>query len=133
MTDSTLMAAIDGNMTVIRYLVEHGADVNAQGGEYGNPLQAAVVWNCIEIVRYLVENGADVNAQGGECGNPLQAAVTMNRVEIVRYLVENGADVNAQGGKYGNALSAAEAKYRHNGIVWFLLDRGASRNAKDGG
>jgi hypothetical protein len=37
-----LMAVIDGNETVVRYLVEHGADVNAQGGFYGNPLQAAV-------------------------------------------------------------------------------------------
>jgi ankyrin repeat protein len=45
MTDSTLMAVIDGNKTVVRYLVEHGADVNAQGGKYGNPLQAAVTEN----------------------------------------------------------------------------------------
>jgi ankyrin repeat protein len=29
----------------VRYLVEHGADVNAQGGFYGNPLQAAVTKN----------------------------------------------------------------------------------------
>jgi ankyrin repeat protein len=83
---SLLLTAIEFQKeTLVRFLVENGADVNAQGGKYGNPLQAAATEN-VEIVRYLVENGADVNAQGGRYGNPLQAAATKN-VEIVRYLV----------------------------------------------
>jgi ankyrin repeat protein len=83
MTDSTLIAGIDGHKAVVRYLVEHGADVNAHGGQYGNPLQAAATYNA-EIVRYLVEHGADVNSQGGEYGNPLQAASYWGSEIIVR-------------------------------------------------
>ena len=48
--------------------------MNAQGGEYGNALQAASYGNHKDIVELLLENEADVNAQGGEYGNALQAA-----------------------------------------------------------
>jgi ankyrin repeat protein len=55
-------------------LLERGADVNAQGGQYGNALQAASDSGHEEIVQVLLERGADVNAQGGLYGNALQAA-----------------------------------------------------------
>jgi ankyrin repeat protein len=53
-----------------------GADVNAQGGEYGNSLQAAAASHrdSEKVVRLLLEKGVDVNAPGGEYGNALQAA-----------------------------------------------------------
>ncbi|OCK73444.1 hypothetical protein K432DRAFT_280544, partial [Lepidopterella palustris CBS 459.81] len=55
-------------------LLSKGADVNAQGGRYGNALQAASVGGHNKIVELLLSKGADINAQGGECGNALQAA-----------------------------------------------------------
>ena len=78
---------------------ERGADVNAQGGEYGNALQAASYRGDAEIVRQLLEPGADVNAQGGEFGNALQAASDGGYAEIVRQLLERGAAVNPQDGR----------------------------------
>jgi len=44
-------------------LLEKGADVNAQGGHYGNALQAAASEGHGMIVNLLLEKGADVNAQ----------------------------------------------------------------------
>jgi hypothetical protein len=52
-------------------LVENGADVNAQGGWYGNALQAASSEGHTEIAQMLVQNGADVNAHGGWYSNAL--------------------------------------------------------------
>jgi ankyrin repeat protein len=46
-------------------LLENGADVNAQGGHYGNAQQVALMGGHQAIVALLVEKGADVNAQGG--------------------------------------------------------------------
>jgi hypothetical protein len=48
--------------------------VNAQGGEYGNALQAASYARDHEAIVKLLLDKADVNAQGGEYGNALQAA-----------------------------------------------------------
>jgi ankyrin repeat protein len=68
-------------------------DVNAQGGEYGNALQAASYKGHMKIVQLLLEKGAEVNAQGGKYGNALQAASCGGHMEIVQ-LLEKRAHVN---------------------------------------
>ena len=55
-------------------LLAKGADVNGQGGQYGNALQAASQGGYDQVVQMLLAKGADVNAQGGEYSNALQAA-----------------------------------------------------------
>ncbi|SLM36361.1 P-loop containing nucleoside triphosphate hydrolase [Lasallia pustulata] len=118
-----------GLLGLARRLLEKGANVNAQGGVYGNALQAAVFRGNVKLVQLLLNEGADVNAQGGEYGNALQAAASGGRVEIVQLLLNNGADVNAQGGTYGNALQAA-APGGCVEIVQLLLNEGADVNAQ---
>jgi predicted kinase len=44
-------------------------DVNAQGGYYGNALQAASFKGHQGVVKLLLEEGADVIADGGEIDN----------------------------------------------------------------
>src|SRR5271155_2404934 len=78
--------------------------VNAQGGYYGNALQAASYRGHEQVVQMLLDKGADVNAQGGEYGNALQAASVAGHEKVVQMLLDKGADVNTQGGFYGNAL-----------------------------
>ncbi|KAM7182918.1 Ankyrin repeat-containing domain protein [Rhypophila sp. PSN 637] len=120
------------------FIIPRGADVNAQGGKYGNALQAASERGHEAIVRLLLEKGADVNekgadvnAQGSFYGNALQAASKRGHEVIVRLLLEKGADVNAQGGFYGNALHAA-SKRGHEAVVRLLLEKGADVNAQGG-
>ncbi|KAK4148892.1 hypothetical protein C8A00DRAFT_19362, partial [Chaetomidium leptoderma] len=43
---------------IVRQLLEHRADVNAQGGRFGNALQTASAGGHAEIVRQLLEHGA---------------------------------------------------------------------------
>ncbi|EWZ78238.1 hypothetical protein FOXG_14292 [Fusarium oxysporum f. sp. lycopersici 4287] len=100
-------ACLAGLAGAARDLTTEGADVNAQGGKYGNALQAASFQGNPEIVQLLLDKGADVNAQGGYLGNALQAASYEGNLEVVQLLLDKGADVNAQGGQYGNALQAA--------------------------
>ena len=51
-----------------------GADVNAQGGDYGNALYVASERGHEAIPKPPIEKGADINAQGGDNGNALLAA-----------------------------------------------------------
>ncbi|SCO78499.1 uncharacterized protein FRV6_02712 [Fusarium oxysporum] len=59
-------ACLAGLAGAARDLTTEGADVNAEGGEYGNALQAASHEGNLEVMRLLLDNGADVNAEGGE-------------------------------------------------------------------
>jgi ankyrin repeat protein len=115
----------------VQLLLDKGADVNAQGGEYGNALQAASAGDHEMVLQMLLNKGADVNAQGGEYGNALQAASYGGHEKIVQTLLDKDADVNAQGGPFGNALQAASYE-GHDKIVQLLLDKGADVNAQGG-
>ncbi|KAH0538447.1 hypothetical protein FGG08_004945 [Glutinoglossum americanum] len=125
------LAALEGFDSITEELLAKGADVNAQGGHYGDALQAASYGGHNQVIQRLLEKGADVNAQGGRYGNALQAASYDGHDLVIQRLLEKGADVNAQGGLYGNALQAAS--YRgHDLVTQRLLEKGADVNAQGG-
>ncbi|KAJ6047297.1 uncharacterized protein N7446_007574 [Penicillium canescens] len=124
-----MWASLNGHDKIGQMLLEHGANINAQGGEYGTALQAACAGGYDKIIQMLLEHGADVNAQGGKYGNALQAACAGGYDKFAQMLLEHGADVNAQGGKYGTALQAACAE-GYDKLVQMLLARGADVNAQ---
>ncbi|KAL9632949.1 MAG: hypothetical protein Q9164_004994 [Protoblastenia rupestris] len=149
-------ASAGGHKKIVEILLEKGADINAQGGYYGNALQAASFrgheqipdidaqgryhGNALQaaslggheqIVQLLLQKGADINAQSGNYSNALQAASYKGHEQIVQLLLQKGADINAQGGRYGNALQAASSR-GHEQIVQLLLQKGADINAQGG-
>jgi len=124
-------ASFAGLIRSVEFVLDKGADVNAQGGYYGNALQAASAKGHDQVVQMLLAKGADVNAQGGSYGNALQAASAGGHDQVVQMLLAKGADVNAQGGFYGNALQAASAG-GHDQVVQMLLAKEADVNAQGG-
>ncbi|KAK4072975.1 uncharacterized protein Triagg1_5652 [Trichoderma aggressivum f. europaeum] len=126
-------ASLHGHVEMMQLLLDHGAQVNAQGGYYGTALNAACQTlfsdHAVPAARLLLEHGADVNIGGGEYGTALQAACARNP-SITQLLLDHGADVNARGGRYGTALQAACVCSPTT--VQLLLDRGADVNAEGG-
>ena len=51
-------------LELVRLLLDKGANVDIQGGKYGNALQAAASEGFVEVVRLLLDKGANVNIQG---------------------------------------------------------------------
>jgi hypothetical protein len=86
-------ASLSGLTEIVRLLTfeDEGADVNAQGGGFGNALQAASSGGHTAIVELLLGKGADVNAPGGHFGNALQAASSEGHTAIVELLLSKGA------------------------------------------
>ncbi|KAF8495913.1 hypothetical protein F5888DRAFT_1924915 [Russula emetica] len=86
--------------SVLRFLLEHGADVNARADDDGfTPLHRASSYGALEVVRLLLEHGADVEAVSVDGKTALQVAGEVmypeldqgRRDEITRLLVEHGA------------------------------------------
>ncbi len=124
----------------IRFLLERGADVNARGGKYGFPLQAAccevfdshtILDQCFIGVKFLLDNcpNIDVNAQGGLHGTALQAAAYWGQTRSIRALLEYGADVNLRGGQYRSALNTAIFRHFWD-IIEILLEAGATPDCR---
>ncbi|XP_052088029.1 protein fem-1 homolog C-like isoform X2 [Mytilus californianus] len=84
---------------VVRFLVEHGADINGYSDTQSTPLRAACFENNIPLVRYLVENGADVHKTNIWNQTCLMSSVGSS--ELCEYLLRNGADVKSTD-SYGN-------------------------------
>ncbi|GAW17393.1 hypothetical protein ANO14919_068500 [Xylariales sp. No.14919] len=140
--ETALHAVANGaveDLGAVSRLLERGADVNAQGGMYGNALQAA----CLrrgkrKLIELLLERGADINAQGGFYGSALQAACCWGggyekfAGSGEELMLSRGANINAQGGEYGTALQAAAHGARKLDLVGVLLGKGADVRIQGG-
>ena len=124
-------AASIGLLQVVENIMPQIVDINAEGGWYGNALQAASALGHEKIVQILLDAGADINAEGGRYGNTLQAASADGHEKVVQILLDAGADINAEGGRYSNALQAASIG-GYEKVVQMLLDAGADINTEGG-
>ena len=115
-----------GYEPLVKFLLEHGADVNAMS-DSGGALQCAAKSGNISIVQLLLDSGADVNAKGGYYGTAIQAAAAHSHYDTVQLLLDYGAATNTEVGLYGNPLQAAAASTPENvRMVRVLLERGAN-------
>ncbi|KAK2756875.1 ankyrin repeat protein, partial [Colletotrichum kahawae] len=126
-------AAYNGNFSVMKALVDNGADVNPENlaDLDRSPLAAAAYMGELECARLLIAKGADVNAQlkYTDFGSPLTASVSNGKLECARLLVEHGADVNMNPkfGPYGSPLAAAVSMGQLD-CARFLVENGANVN-----
>jgi hypothetical protein len=77
--------------SVLRLLLEHGADINVQGQLGQTPLYWASYNGALEVVRLLLEHGAGVEAKDIFGQTALQYAADRGHDEIVKLLREHGA------------------------------------------
>jgi len=114
-TPLVIAAAHSGNFEVVKFLVEHGANLSnrksaaeehaaaapeasglpASRKTASSVLAEAADANDTETLRYLIEKGADVDARNEIGDTPLLLAASYGNVEIVKLLLTKGADVNA--------------------------------------
>jgi len=118
------LAAFQGNMRVMKGLIQAGARIDFSCCELGSPLQAAALASREEVIMHLLDLGADINACGGLLGTPLQAAAFSGNTRILNLFLGHGAEVNIKAGIFGGALSAALAQ-RHNHVVKVLISNGS--------
>ncbi|KAK5681436.1 hypothetical protein LTS10_005966 [Elasticomyces elasticus] len=130
MPSKLYLACMGGLPHTASMMLEQGADVNTQGGFYGNALVAAVAHRHVRIVRLLLDNNANVDnnsLSGGyhqDYPNALYLASEAGHETLVRLLLERHPDVNAYGGNFGSALNVA-CRGAYTGIVKLLLEAGA--------
>lgn len=84
------LAAGEGRLNAVRYLLDEGAEVNLRG-DYGNTaLTEATYYGHLSVIKELLLRGADVNVMSID-GTPLDIAVGRNDVAVIDLLKHYGA------------------------------------------
>jgi hypothetical protein len=122
-------------INVIRFLLEHGADVNAQRNDLWTPLHLAAYNGNLTVARILLDHGADVNLRNDDGQVPLHLLSLRETSQdeegasdIARLLLERGANVNEKDKDHATPLHLASYNKRPR-IARVLLDHGANASA----
>ncbi|KAF4963269.1 hypothetical protein FSARC_8707 [Fusarium sarcochroum] len=124
--DSVAIAALYGHEDIVKFLLDHGMDIEAEG-QFGTPLRSASLMNHKSTLRLLLQRGANINTSDTK-GNALYVAAMKGHTDIVRILIGEGADIERKTGSFRTVLQAA-SYYGHRNIVEILLDAGANVHA----
>lgn len=125
-----------GRLEMIKLLVAHGADVNAQiksyfsGDELTSVLNLAAHRGTLETCQALLDCGADVNGGTGSPYTPLFTALNSAKVETVKLLVDRGAAVTRKD-SLGRTLLHVAAGQDHPEEIDQLIKAGADVDAVD--
>lgn len=118
--EALFYAIKSGSLDMVRYLVEHGADVNER--DYDTLLMRASECGNLNIVKYLVECGAKIETP--VCDSALKHAIEHHHLDIVKYLLKHGADKSKQYYNWHTPMQIAlYAEYQD--IVEYLKSQGA--------
>ncbi|XP_063904795.1 uncharacterized protein LOC135123848 [Zophobas morio] len=125
-----IIASRRGQVTVVEYFVECGAEIN-RADKYGRtPLFAASSQGHEKIVECLVRCGAEINRGDNDGRTPLFAASSQGHEKIVEYLVRCGAEISRADNDGRTPLYAASLE-GYEKIVQCLVKCGANIDRTD--
>ncbi|XP_076127548.1 tankyrase, TRF1-interacting ankyrin-related ADP-ribose polymerase b [Alosa pseudoharengus] len=103
------LAAGYNNLEVAEYLLEHGADVNAQDKGGLIPLHNAASYGHVDIAALLIKYNTCVNATDKWAFTPLHEAAQKGRTQLCALLLAHGADPTMKNQEGQTALDLATA------------------------
>ena len=83
------LAAGEGKLEVVRYLLDEGADVNAHENLGNTALAEAAYYGHLTVVKELLLRGADINSVG-DGGTSLDIAITRDNTPVADFLKHHG-------------------------------------------
>lgn len=121
-------AASEGQLSVVRMLLDKGADVNLVQEDGETALMYAAAGGHLDVVEVLLDAGADINvAAKTMCITALHGAALKGHAAVVKALLAKGAKINAKDGGITPLMFAA--RQGHSDAIMVLLAAGADVNA----
>lgn len=125
-----LYAGFNGDIDMIRYLVEVGADIHATNNTKLNILILAAQSNRVSTFIYL-KHKVDINLRDGKKSTALHWAAYNGSEEVVTYLLTlDGIRLNVRD-EEGRTPMLVACEYGNTRIVRRLLMKGANRHIKN--
>ena len=120
------IAAANGQTSVVKVLLDRGANMDAPGDDRWTALHYAARLVHIDVVKVLLDRGATIDAVGGDV-TALHHAAREGHIKVVNVLLDRGANIDATNDNRWTALHHAAMKgHMHIEVLKVLLDRGAN-------
>ena len=118
------------------WLLNHGADVNAQGGGGMTSLYSAVLYQNTRGFHILIEHNADIHTRDDDGESPLHATARCpdrDRVNMMQVLLDHGANPNARDNNLSTPLHFLSRSGGQEAVegTRLLLKHGAIIDAED--
>ena len=84
------LAAREGRLNAVRYLLDHGADLNAVDAAGNTALTEATYYGQVPVLKELLSRGANINSLSAT-GTPLDIALSRSNDLIADLLKHYGA------------------------------------------
>lgn len=79
--DTVLMhAAATGNVDAVRWMLDHGANINARNSNWETPFSYACAWDHLDVAKLLSERGADIDCIHRGGGTPINDTCSPKRI-----------------------------------------------------
>jgi len=134
-TTPLIMAIELGDISMVKYLVEHGADIHQQNKNiiYSHPFFHAIKKSNLNILQYLIEVGGETtfSEMNKKCSF-LNYAIENSSSEIIQYLVKQKVDLNKKNEKGKTPLMMTLEKNTLNiNFIKYLIENGVDINVTD--
>jgi ankyrin repeat protein len=131
---SLYTASENGQLDIVRSLLDGGCNVNATYRNRMTALHAASSKGKLQVAKLLIERGADVDSRSRAGWTALHYALREGHVGFVRLLLDHGANANAKTRNDGNALHLVFFTHSKSALleaIQLLLDHGADENVRN--
>ena len=121
-------AAQNGSLDIIKFLVEHGADISAQDYEQSRSvIHFAAENGDIECIKYLTEHEADLLDKDANGATAFHYAVRANNLEAVKFFVTKKLDYTAKDNRGWSAMHYAACGGALD-VMKYLIAKGLNIN-----
>jgi ankyrin repeat protein len=124
------VAAVKKDLSVMRELLNRGANINSINESCNTPLIWAMIAGSPEAAVLLIERGADINLSDNYNQTTLFYAAGHGNLEIVKYLIGKGLDVN-EASHFEQTPLQMSCRGGYFEIAQELINNGADVNTVD--
>ncbi|VDM02230.1 unnamed protein product [Schistocephalus solidus] len=125
-----MTAAADGNVRMMKLLIQLGASVNARDNFWWTPLHHASHSGMVDVVELLLSQGAEVDAQALNGATPLFRAIETSHAAVVNLLITKGASITLET-KQGTTPLDEAFVWGDPRVITILMAKSAELKAKE--
>ena len=126
----SVLVAKAGNLNVLRYLLDHGAELEVKDDKDKTALLFSALGGHAEVASLLLERGAELVAEDDDGRTALHLSAFGGHAEVASLLLDRGAELEAKDNDDNTALHLSAVR-GHAEVASVLLERGAELEAKD--